>query len=123
MGTSRPSTSEPRQAPLQASTSAQQTSPVPASTSVPAGPTGNCGDCVGCLWGSGVCYPDADADYCGSWPDNRWCGGSSLVQKRAGRARRGSHFLGASLIQQSAALSERVSEDVPCPCGAMLAHS
>jgi len=82
--TSQPSTSEPTQAPTQTSTPAQQTSPAPASTSVPAGPTGNCGDCAGCLWGSGVCYGDVDAAYCGSWPDNHWCGGSSLVQNRAG---------------------------------------
>eukprot|EP00928_Gymnodinium_smaydae_P046611 TRINITY_DN3105_c0_g2_i1.p1 TRINITY_DN3105_c0_g2~~TRINITY_DN3105_c0_g2_i1.p1 ORF type:complete len:1355 (-),score=252.20 TRINITY_DN3105_c0_g2_i1:110-4174(-) len=35
-----------------------------------------CGDCDGCIFANGACYTDIpDANTCGQWPGNVWCGG------------------------------------------------
>jgi len=79
-----------------------------APTAAPNPPAPACGDCSGCMWGSGVCYTDVGAAYCGWWPDNVWCGGQGLAQSSARRVRRHEQFLGPALVQASVVVGRSV---------------
>jgi len=64
--------------------------------------------CSACLAVNNVCYDDAEHNtegLCMRWPDNVWCGGTSLVESRRGKRIRRHAFLGTALLQTVCPLS------------------
>ena len=77
-GTTSVPTEAPEPTPTEEPVVTSTTEPTAApTTTAESGSGDDCGDCAACLWSSGGCFADVDADYCGQWPDNKWCGGAS----------------------------------------------